>query len=87
MVSASIIQTKELLYASVRTQKTMHLNHCRIIPLNQVSISQALIRETSRIVGLPMSDLVFLIMILSSEQRGQQVMVVTISMEVDHPEV
>ena len=34
-----------------------------------------------------MSDLVFLLMILSSEQRGQQVMVVTISMEVDQPEV
>jgi hypothetical protein len=87
VVSASIIQTKELLYASVRTQKTMHLNHCRIIPHNQDSISQVLIRETNRIVGLPMSDLVFLLMILSSEQRGQQVMVVTIRMEVDRPEV
>ncbi len=67
--------------------KTIHLYHCRIIPLNQDSINQVLIRETNRIVGLPMSDLVFLLMILSPEQRGQQVVVETISMEVNQLEV
>ena len=87
MDSTSIIQLKGLLYASVRTQKTMHLNNCRIIPLNQDSTNQVLIREKNRIVGLPMSDLVFLLMILSPEQRGQQVVVETISMEVNQLEV
>ncbi len=87
MDSVSIIQTKELLYASVRTQKKIHLYHCRIIPLNQDSINKVLIRETNKIVGLPMSDLVFLLMILSPEQRGQQVVEETISMEVNQLEV
>ena len=86
MDSVSIIQTKDLLYASVRTQKTIHLYHCKIIPLNQNSKNQVLIRKTNRIVGLPISDLVFLLMILSPEQRGQQVVVETISMEVNQLE-